>query len=161
MPTIPEVTLLVVSIFTTATAIAQSAAPQPVPARAGVNTLPEDEIKALELKLADLIVHGDWDEYEKRLMPDFTRITYDGKQPENKEATMSSLRSGPRKIVVMEPEDLRVHTYGETAILQGKVTISVRESGRLSTKIERFTEVFVKQDGQWYLAAEQETLLGK
>ena len=160
MRTMPRVTLLLVSILATATVIAQSAPAQPTPARLVVNAQAEEEIKALEAKVADLIVHGDWDQYEKLLVSDYAGITYDGKL-ENREVMMSSLRSGPRKIIVMEPEDLRVRTYGETAVLQGQLTISARESGRVSTKVERFTEVFVRQNGQWYLAARQETATAK
>ena len=160
MRTIAVVTLLVVTVLATATAMGQAAPAQPTPTHSVVNAQTEEEIKALETKLANLIVHDAWDEYEKLLAPDYAGVTYDGKL-ENKEATMASLRSGRRKIVVMEPEDLRVRTYGETAVLQGLLTVWARESGRVSTKVERFTEVFVKQDGQWLLAAAQETAAAK
>jgi len=160
MRTISGVILLLVSILASIAAIAQSAPPQPAAAGPGGVAQADEEIKALEAKLVNLIVHGDWDEYEKLLVTDYTGIAYNGKL-ENKEATMSSFRDGPRKIIVLEPEDLRVRTYGETAILQGQLTIWARESGRVGTKIERFTEVFVRRDGQWRLAAEQETPTGK
>lgn len=143
-----------------ATAVSQSAPEPSNPVRPVTSAQADEEIKALELKLANLIVHADWDEYEKLLGPDYTRVAYNG-MFEDKKATMSSFRNGPRQYVVMEPEDLRVRTYGETAVLQGKLTISVRESGRLSSKVERFTQVFVKRDGRWFLTAEQETAVGK
>ena len=160
MRKMPGVTLLVVSILATAAAMAQATPAPPTPARPVVNAQAEEEIKALEAKLANLILHDAWDEYEKLLVSDYAGIAYDGKL-ESREATMSNFRSGRRKIVVLEPEDLRVRTYGETAVLQGLLTIWARESGRLSTKIERFTEVFVKQDGQWLLAARQGTAAPK
>ena len=83
----------------------------------------ELEIKALELKLAALIVRGDWDEYEKRLTSNYSCIAADGKVAA-KEEVMSSFRTGPRKIIFMEPEDLHVWVYGETAIVQGRLTTS-------------------------------------
>lgn len=110
--------------------------------------------------MADLIVRGDWDEYEKYLVADYTRVAADGKL-ENKDEVMSGFRKGPRKIIVMEPEDLHVRTYGEAAVLQGRVTTSVRESAHVNTRNERVTEVFVRQDGQWRMAAEQESAMGK
>ncbi len=124
------------------------------------NSNSEEIIKALELKLAQWIVQGNWDEYEKHLMSDFTRISADGKFADKK-SVLSEFREGPRKIIVMEPEELHIRIYGDSAILQGRLTTSVRDAGRLSTRKERFTEVFVKQDGQWLLASEQETSMGK
>ena len=124
------------------------------------NSNSEEIIKALELKLAQWIVQGNWDEYEKQLMSDFTRISADGKFADKK-SVLSEFREGPRKIIVMEPEELHIRIYGDSAILQGRLTTSVRDAGRLSTRKERFTEVFVKQDGQWLLASEQETSMGK
>ena len=58
----------------------------------------------------------------------------------------------------MEPENLRVRTYGDSAILQGERTTSVREAGRVSSNKVRFTEVFVERDEAWYMAAEHETM---
>jgi len=165
MRTIPTVVVLVVIMLAvmalaTVATMAQSTLAQATGAQPGVNAATEEEIKALETKLADLMVHGAWDEYEKLLAPDYAGITYNGKL-ENKEGAMLGLRNGPRKVIVMEPEDLHVRTYGETAVLQGQLTIWARESGRVSTKVERFTEVFVRQDGHWHLAAMQETPASK
>ena len=152
---IVSLTLILILIGASPTAIAQSPAP-----RSEASASAEEEIKALELKLADLIIHGQWDEYERHLTSDYTHVATNGVL-ESKEETMTGFRKGPRTIIVMEPEDLHARTYGQTAIVQGKVTISWREAGRLSTKVERATQVFVKQDGQWFLAAEHETMLGK
>ena|SRR5271157_1501356 len=135
---------------------AQGNLPSAAPVRANV----EEELKTFEVKLADLIVRGDWDEYEKHLAADYTRVAADGKL-ENKGEVMSAFRKGPRKIIVMEPEDLHLVIYGEAAVMQGHVTTSVRESGHVNTRNERFTEVFVRQDGQWRMAAEHETAMGK
>jgi ketosteroid isomerase-like protein len=152
---LPTAFLTFMLIAASPTAIAQSPAPRSeAPASA------EEEIKTLELKLADLIVHGQWDEYEKHLTSDYTHVATNGTL-ETKDETMAGFRKGPRTIIVMEPEELHARTYGQTAILQGKTTISWREAGRLSTKVERSTQVFVKQEGQWLLATEHETMLGK
>lgn len=140
--------------------ISAQSAPIASAASHSANSNSEETIKALELKLAQWIVQGNWDEYEKQLMSDFTRISADGKFADKK-SVLSEFREGPRKIIVMEPEELHIRIYGDSAILQGRLTTSVRDAGRLSTRKERFTEVFVKQDGQWLLASEQETSMGK
>jgi hypothetical protein len=148
------------TLATLKSAWAQGDPARPASAQAQGNANVEEELKAVELKLANLTIHGDWDEYEKYLAADYTRIKADGKL-ESKGEVMSDFRKGPRKIIVIEPEDLRVRFYGEAAVMVGHVTTSVRESGRVNTRNERFTELFVKQGGQWSLAAEQETGMGK
>jgi hypothetical protein len=130
--------------------------------RADTNPAAEGEIKALEMKLAELIVHGDWDEYEKHLASDYLH-TRDSGHVESKDEALASLRDVKRKIIVMEmePADLAIRIYGETAVSNAEFTTSVRESGQIKTRRTRQTDVFVKRDGQWYLIAEQGTTIGK
>ncbi len=135
---------------------------QPQGAHADANPGAEGEIKALESKLAELIVHGDWDEYEKHLASDYLH-TRDSGHVESKDEALASLRDAKRKIIVMEmePSDLAIRIYGDTAVSNAEFTTSVRESGQVKTRRTRQTDVFVKRDGQWYLIAEQGTNIGK
>jgi len=130
--------------------------------QADANPVAEGEIKALELKLAELIVHGDWDEYEKHLASDYLH-TRDNGHIESKDEALGSLRDVKRKIIVMEMEraDLAIRIYGDTVVSNAEFTTSVRESGQIKTRRTRQTDVFVKRDGQWYLIAEQGTTIGK
>ena len=131
-------------------------------AHADANPAAEGEVKALELKLAGLIVHGDWDEYENHLASDYLH-TRDNGHIESKDEALASLRDVKRKIIVMEMEsaDLAVRIYGDTAVSNAEFTTSVRESGQIKTRRTRQTDVFVKRDGQWYLITEQGTMIGK
>ncbi|MGD0792077.1 MAG: nuclear transport factor 2 family protein [Terriglobales bacterium] len=130
--------------------------------RADANPAAEGEIKALELKLAELIVRGDWDEYAKHLASDYLH-TRDNGHVESKDEALASLRDVQRKIIVMEmePADLAIRIYGDTAVSNAEFTISVRESGQVKSRRTRLTDVFVKRDGQWCLVAEQGTTIGK
>jgi Domain of unknown function (DUF4440) len=130
-------------------------------AHADANPIAEGEIKALEFKLAGLIVRGDWDEYAKHLASDYLH-TRDNGQVESRDDAMASLRDIKRKIIVMEMEpDPAIHIYGDTAVSNAEFTTSVREAGQIKTRRTRQTDVFVKRDGQWYLIAEQGTMIGK
>ena len=135
-------------------------AQQPV-AHADANPVAEGEMKALELKLAGLVIHGDWDEYENHLASDYLH-TRDNGHIESKDEALASLRDVKRKIIVMEmePADLAIRIYGDTAVSNAEFTTSVRESGQIKTRRTRQTDVFVKRDGQWYLIAEQGTMIG-
>jgi len=152
------------SIFTITIlfALCAALAAQQPDARPDATPSAESEIKALELRLPELIVQADWDEYAKHLASDFLH-TRDNGQVENKEETMAALRDLKRKIIVMEmePADLLIHVYGDTAVASAKFTIRVREAGQVKSRVTRQTDVFVKRDGQWLMVAEQVTDIGK
>jgi len=152
------------SIFTITIlfALCAALAAQQPDARPDATPSAESEIKALELRLPELIVQAAWDEYAKHLASDFLH-TRDNGQVENKEETMAALRDLKRKIIVMEmePADLLIHVYGDTAVASAKFTIRVREAGQVKSRVTRQTDVFVKRDGQWLMVAEQVTDIGK
>ena len=149
-------------IITVLLALSLALSAQQPGAHADANPAAEGEIKALELKLAEIIVHGDWDEYAKHLASDYLN-TRDNGYIESKDDALASLRDVKRKIIVMEmePADLAIRIYGDTAVSNAEFTTSVRESGQVKTRRTRQTDVFVKRDGQWYLIAAQGTTIGK
>ena len=128
---------------------------------ADTNAVTEGEIKALESKLADLIVRGDWDEYARHLASDYLHTRGDG-HVEGKDEALASLRDIRRKVIIMEMEpDLTIRIYGDTAVCSAEFTIRVRENGQVKSRRLRLGDVFVKRDGQWSLIAEQGTTIGK
>ena len=126
------------------------------------NPAAQAEIKALELKLAELIVRNDWDEYAKYLASDYLHTRENG-HVEGKDEALAALRDVQRKIIFveMEPADAAIHAYGDTVICNAEFIFTIRDSGQVKTRHTRVTEVFVKREGQWYLAAEQGTTIGK
>jgi ketosteroid isomerase-like protein len=141
-----------------------SAAAQPsaIAIHADANPVAEAEIKALELKLAELIVHADWDEYAKHLGPDYIYIRETG-LPENKDQALATLADMKRRIIFMEmdPADFVIRIYGDTAVSSARFAITVRDNGQVRVHPARLTHVFVRRDGQWYLLAGQYTPIGK
>ncbi len=129
---------------------------------ADANPVAEGEIKALELKMADLIVRADWDEYAKLLSSDYLHTRENG-QVEKRDEALASLKDIKRKIIVMEmePADLVIRIYGDTAVSNAEFTMTVRDSGQVKPHRIRQTDVFVKRDGQWCLVAGQATAIGK
>ena len=151
-------------VFTITVVLALSvalAAQQPG-VQADANPTAESEIKTLELTLAGLIVRGDWNEYAKHLAFDYLH-TRDNGHVEGKDEALASLRDVKRKIIVMEmePADVAIRIYGDTAIANAEFTITVRDSGQVKSRRARLTNVFVKRDGQWSLVAGQDTTIGK
>lgn len=130
--------------------------------QADANPSAESEIKALELKLPELIVRADWDEYAEHLALDYQHVRENG-QIENKGETMAALRDVKRKIIIMEmePASLSIRIYGDTAIASAEFTVRARESGQVKSRRMRLTDVVVKRTGQWWLVGEQATQSGK
>jgi hypothetical protein len=143
-------------------AVSASLTAQRPDVHADANPVKEGEIKALELKLAELIVQGNWDEYAKHLASDYLH-TRDNGHVEGKDDALASLRDVKRKVIVMEmePADAVIRIYGDTAMANAEFTTRVRDSGQVKSRRIRLTDVFVKRDGQWCLVSEQETSIGK
>jgi hypothetical protein len=59
--------------------------------RGDANPAAEAEIKALELRLAELIVKGDWDQYAKYLASDYVH-TRDNGHVESQDEVLTNLR---------------------------------------------------------------------
>jgi len=129
---------------------------------ADANPVAEGEIKALELKMAELIVRADWDEYAKLLSSDYLYTRENG-HVEKRDEALASLQDIKRKIIVLEMEssDLAIRIYGDTAVSNAEFTMTVRDSGQVKPHRIRRTDVFVKRDGQWCLVAGQVTAIGK
>jgi ketosteroid isomerase-like protein len=148
-------------------AVAQTPVPTQSPVQAqdvhaDANPTAVSEIKALELKRADLIVKADWDAYAKYLASDYS-FTRENGVVENKDAVMASLRDISRKIIVMEmePSNFDARVYGDTAIASAEFITFARENGQVKNRRTRLTDVLLKRDGQWWIVAGHSTTIGK
>lgn len=119
-----------------------------------------EDIKVLELKVSELVVQADWVALSKLLSSDYVRTLADG-HSENREQTMATFQSGEPKIVAMIPEEIEVRIYGDTAISTGKLTLTARQENKVRERHSRFTDVFIRRNGQWFLVATQTTPAGK
>jgi ketosteroid isomerase-like protein len=57
--------------------------------------------------------------------------------------------------------DVKVHIYGETAVVTGRNNVKFKKGGKAGQIDIRFTDVFVKRDGRWQCVATQGTKTGK
>src|SRR5262249_20290552 len=112
----------------------------------------EKEVKDLEFHLAALLMAGDFDTYATFLADDYTRIDERG-QVQTREGVLRQFRTthgtGP-----MEPTDLVVRAYGDTAILTGILRFKLHD-GTGPERRDRFRKVFIRRGGRWYLVSLQ------
>jgi hypothetical protein len=54
-----------------------------------------------------------------------------------------------------DPDDMKVYVYGATAVVFGRTTTRVKnaKTAEVRTSQTRFTDTFVRRDGQWVLVA--------
>jgi Domain of unknown function (DUF4440) len=78
---------------------------------------------------------------------DFFRLTVDGIQ--NKARFLDDLKTGKVRFEILEPNDVRIHVYGTTAILAG----GFRMKNSASDTQNVFLDVWVQQKGKWRTAA--------
>jgi hypothetical protein len=57
--------------------------------------------------------------------------------------------------------DLKVHIYGETAVVTGRYNVKFKKGGKAEQFDGRSTDVFVKRDGRWQCVATQGTKVEK
>jgi ketosteroid isomerase-like protein len=71
------------------------------------------------------------------------------------------IKSGALTHSMMESEDVRVRTYGDTAIVTALTTARGQFMGQDFTTQERATDVFVKRNGRWQCVLTQLTRFTK
>lgn len=103
-------------------------------------------IVALELEMSRLLAAGQVEEYATHLTSDYARTTRQGTL-EGRDVALASWRAGGAG-GLMRPSDLWVRVYGDAAVLTGVVAGADTSAPRT-----RITKTFVRQQGQWRLAA--------
>jgi len=120
----------------------------------------EQDLLKLESNWGDALLKNDTaaleriyaDEY---LFTDSEGVTW------NKPQDLANTKSGASKITSFKLEDMKVHVYGEAAVVTGKTILKGTFQGKDISGQHRFTDVFVKRAGRWQCVATQSTLISK
>ena len=87
------------------------------------------------------------------------RLLHSCGDTETKAQFLETLRSGRIVYEQIEPADVAVRMYGQTAVVTGRSTMHVRTGGRPQTFQIRFVEVDVATGGRWQMIAWEATRL--
>ena len=112
----------------------------------------QDAVLAQEARWMTAITAGDRDTIESILSPDFKHITSEGKLLGRDEEIASIVPVA----FTMNATEQTVDIVGDTAVIHGVNTLT--EAGNVLAR-ERFTDVFVKQNGTWMALSAQETAI--
>ena len=124
---------------------------------------PEDVAKALiklENDWAKAGLAGDAAALEKLLTPDYVYTNPDAAMATRAEM-VADVKSGKTKYDTFTVGDMKVHVYGDAAVVTGKAHTKGTENGKPNDEEARFTDTWVKRDGRWVCAATQVTRIPK
>jgi ketosteroid isomerase-like protein len=134
------------------------AAPAPVQSPADVQKETQKEILAQDARRIEAMVAADVKTLGEILRDDLTYIHSSG-QLETKAQVIDEIATGKLKYRAIVPSEQTVRVLGDSALMTGRAQIKATSGGKPLGFWVRFTEVWVRTEGNWRLAAWQSTRL--
>jgi len=116
----------------------------------------EQAVLQMEEELRVAITKNDTKAYGRLLDDDYVFTNQDA-LVRTKAQMMSAYESGSIKYESLKFDDLKVHAYGDSAVITGRSTSKGQDNGKDISGQYRYTRVYVKRQGKWQLAATQVT----
>jgi len=120
----------------------------------------ETKIIALENLWNQMQINHDAEAMGKMLDSDFVLTDYDGTVM-SKGQFLASVRDTSNQLTVEVSTDMKLHRHGDTVIVVGATREKGTEKGKPYAHQGRFTDTWIKKDGQWLCIASQLGLIGK
>ena len=118
----------------------------------------EKAVMQMEEELRVAISKGDAQAYARIVGDDYVFTNQDA-VVRNKAQMVSSYDSGSIKYEAVKFDELKVHAYGDTAVVTGRSTVKGQDGGKDISGVFRYTRVYVKRQGSWQLVATQTTTI--
>jgi ketosteroid isomerase-like protein len=77
----------------------------------------------------------------------------------NKSQWLAHIRDGVDHYEQLGNSGMAVHLYGNVAVATGIYQDKIREKGKVVSRSGRFTDIWIKQNGEWKCVASQATLI--
>ena len=114
----------------------------------------ERELLKANLEYDAAILSNNVKTLERIFADEFVYTTPDG-EVRDKAQQLAFTRSGDLKFESAQSSDVKVRVYGKTAVMTGQFNAKGTFKGKNIDVRERYTAVWVKQNGRWQLVAEQ------
>jgi uncharacterized protein DUF4440 len=116
----------------------------------------QQQITTLHDQARQAALKGDASFFEKHLGPNYFGVDADGRLRTKAEA-LQDLKSGGIKYESIDERDMKVNTYGSTAVVNSVASVKLISHGEPIAGDYRATFVYVKQGGNWKEVAFQAT----
>jgi ketosteroid isomerase-like protein len=150
-PAVLVVALLVITPPLCRAAAADSAQPKKADEQALIN---------IEYQWANAYVSGDAEKLASILSRDYVQTNTRARVTDKAEE-VSDLRIGTFRYEKFETTQLKVHLYGDAAVVTGLIAAKGTDTafGKTIQGHMRMTDTFIRQDGRWQVVASQTTLV--
>ena len=118
----------------------------------------EAQVRKAERDRFDAMVKRDIAVVDKLLAPELVYTHGDGRVID-KAAFIADLKTGDFQYTSIEPGDLKVQIFGDTAVVTGGAGMKVVNKGAPAQIRIRYTNVQVRRNGGWQMVAWQATRL--
>lgn len=121
---------------------------------------PEDQLRAANAQYDQALIEGDAAALNRYYTDDFQRIGNDGAVHDKKNQVQFMTKEVD--LLNAREDDVKVTMLGpDSALVTGRVSGRYRYKGNEDDFTERYTSVWVRQDGQWLVRHEHASLLPK
>src|ERR1700730_14032223 len=108
----------------------------------------EQAVMQMEEELRVAIAKGDTKAYGRIVGDDYVFTNQDA-VIRTKAQMVSAYDSGSIKYESVKFDEIKVHPYGDTAVVTGRTTAKAVDNGKDISGQTRYTRVYVKRDGRW------------
>jgi len=115
-------------------------------------TTVEEAIRKVDQERIQAQIHADAKALDRIYAPDFIGIGPSG-TVRTKPQVLSDFTSGGLKFQSITTDDVQVRVYGNAAVETGRSTMIGQDAGKTVPRDNRFTRVWVMQQGRWRLVA--------
>jgi len=106
------------------------------------------EIENLESQWRTALVQNDVATFNRLLADDYLGINPNGTL-ETKADALAQQRSGTVKISTIEPDNVKIRVYGDTAVVTSLVDLEGRDGDRDISGRYHYTRVYSRRAGEW------------
>lgn len=106
------------------------------------------EIENLESQWRTALIENDVATVNRLLADDYLGINPNGTL-ETKADALAQRRSGTVKFSSIEPENLKVRVYGDTAVVTSRVQVAGHDGDRDISGLYHYTRVYSRRGGAW------------